>query len=103
MKYNYCPVCGEKLPPHHHGKLCKNCSKKEFKKKAITAVVLTGVAVGAGAGVYYYVKNHKKEVTQYAKDLAATALALELKKISSDAKLLTEVAKSAYELASKRS
>ena len=102
MKYNYCPVCGEKLPPHHLGKLCKNCAKKEFKKKAITAVVLTGIAAGAGAGVYYYVKNHKKEVTEYAKDLASMALAVEMKKLSSDAKALAEVAKNAYELTKKR-
>ena len=69
MKYNYCPVCGEKLPKHHFGKMCKNCARKEFKKQAVRTALIVGIAAGAGTAAYFYVKNHKKEVANAASAL----------------------------------
>ncbi|MBR4456231.1 MAG: hypothetical protein IKS32_08400 [Solobacterium sp.] len=96
MKYNYCPVCGEKLPPHHFGKLCKNCAKKEFTKKAVGTVVAVGITAAVGAGVYYYVKHHKKEVAGAAAALATKALELELHKLAEEPKIMLDLAKQVY-------
>ena len=93
MKYNYCPICGEELPNHYHGKFCKNCAKKEFRKKAIKTAVITGFVVGAGALGWYYVKHHKKEVAKAATKLASQALALEAKKIALEKGALLDAAK----------
>ena len=98
MKYNYCPVCGEKLPKHHIGKLCKNCRKKEFKKQAVKTVVLVGLVAGAGTAAYFYVKDHKKETASAASKLAAQALALQAKRLQAEQKLMTEAAKRVSEL-----
>lgn len=95
MRYNYCPICGEKLPPHHLGKYCKNCSRKVFAKKAIRTVVLTGVVAGLGVGAYYYVKNHKKQTIETAQKLASMALAYEAKKLASNKDALLEVVRNA--------
>ena len=101
MKYNYCPICGEKLPPHHLGKLCKNCSTEQLKKKIVGTVVLTGVAAAAGIGAYYYVKNHKKEVKEGAEKLAGLALAYQFKRLNNEKDALIEVAKQAGKLLSR--
>ncbi len=98
MKYNYCPICGEKLPPHHLGKYCRECSKKIIRDRVITTVVLTTVAAAAGVGVYYYVKNHKKEVKEAAQELAATAFNYKIKQLANDKDALIEVAKQAGKL-----
>ncbi len=95
MKYNYCPICGEKLPPHHLGKYCKTCSRKVFTKKVIRTAVVTGVVVGAGVGAYFYVKHHKKQTLESAQKLASMALAYEMKKIANNKDALLEVARSA--------
>ncbi len=98
MKYNYCPICGEKLPKHHIGKLCKTCARKQFKKQAIKTVLLVGLAAGAGTAAYFYVKDHKKETAAAASKLAGQALALQAKKLEAEQKLLLEAARRASQL-----
>ena len=101
MKYNYCPICGEKLPRHHLGKYCKDCSKKIMKKKVIGAVVVTAAAAAAGTGAYFYVKHHKKEVKEAAQQLASAALAYKVKQLNNDKDALLEVVKTAGKLLGK--
>ena len=98
MKYNYCPVCGEKLPKHHFGKMCKNCARKEFKKQAVRTALIVGIAAGAGTAAYFYVNNHKKEVANAASALASQALALQAKKLSAEQKLWMEAAKQVFRI-----
>ena len=93
VKYNYCPVCGEKLPKYHLGKLCKNCRKKEIKEQAIRTAVICTVVAGAGTAAYFYVKHHKKEVAQATAKLASKALELQAKKVYAEQKLLLEAAR----------
>lgn len=95
MKYNYCPVCGEQLPKYHLGKTCKNCGKKEFKKKLIKTAVVVGAAAGIGTVAYLYVRSHKKEVAQTASKLASEVLALQMKRMSADQKILLDAARRA--------
>ena len=92
MRYNYCPICGKELVPHHIGKLCPDCAKKQFKRKLIRTAVVTGLIGAAGAGTYYYVTHHKKEVAQAAEKLASEALALELKRLAATTKILIDTA-----------
>ena len=101
MKYNYCPICGEKLPKHHLGKYCNECSKKIIKKKVVVGVVVTAAAAAAGAGAYFYVKNHKEEVKQAAQELASAAFAYKVKQLNNDKDALIEVAKTAGKLLTK--
>ena len=98
MKYNYCPVCGDELPPHHLGKLCGKCARKEFVKSAVKTVVIAGVAVAVGAGAYYYVTTHKKETARAAEQLASSLVTLQMKKLQAEQKLLKEASKTAQKL-----
>jgi hypothetical protein len=98
MKYNYCPVCGEKLPPHHIGKCCNNCTKKIIKDRVVTTLVVTTVAAAAGVGLYYFVKSHQEEVKETAQELASVALNYKVKQLANDTGALLEVAKHAGKL-----
>ncbi len=102
MKYNYCPVCGEKLPPHHIGKMCRNCARKDFKKKVIAGTVILGVGAASAAAAYYYVRSHKEEVASAAKDLAELAVASEIKKLANDTGAVVDFARNVYRLAQKQ-
>ena len=97
MKYNYCPVCGEELPPHHRGKLCKKCAKKELGKKAVTALVCAGIGAAVGYGTYYYVTRHKKEVAARLQDFATKAVEIELRKLANEPKQFLELARTLYQ------
>ena len=98
MKYNYCPICGEKLPAHHIGKYCNNCTKKIIKDRVVTTLVVTTVAAAAGAGLYYFVKTHQKEVKETAQELASVAFNYKVKQLANDTGALLEVAKQAGKL-----
>ena len=68
MKYHYCPICGEALPPKHRGKYCKECAAKERKKKLLRTAICMGVAVGVGAITVTVVSAKKKVILEYITD-----------------------------------
>ena len=74
MKYQYCPICGEKLPERHHGKYCKKCNAKMRRKKLLRTAIVLGVVAGASsitAGVIAAkTEDFKDRAVEYVKDTA---------------------------------
>ena len=71
MRYQFCPLCGKELSPHHHGKYCKECAAEQRRKTAKRVAIAAGVTVAVGAAAVgvaaYKNKRIRKRIVKLAK------------------------------------